>query len=178
MNFEQIYRPQGDGHRCSRGEASVSGSPHLSRRRREGVPVQLTGALTRRSAELRNVDIHILTLAEAPYPALNSGGLCAPMPTSSSVAACARSMKGRADFTGFLVGLVFHRGWHAAAGCHRWFPSPPDEHGFCSFGVEVRHDQTSSQSSPRPSSPGKTARCTPHAGRQFHPSGRLARSSS
>jgi len=138
MNWEAIFRRKvmdpvtalscvKSGHRVYVGGGS-------------GVPSVLIDALVSRAPELRNVEItHILTFADAPYVreeyadsfrhnALFIGG---------SVREAVQA--GRADFTPVFLGEIpsLFRGGTLPLDVALVSLSPPDEHGFCSFGVEV-----------------------------------------
>lgn len=138
MNWESIYRRKvmdpgaalscvKSGHRVYVGGGS-------------GVPSVLIDALVKRAPELRNVEItHILTFADAPYVrkeysesfrhnALFIGG---------SVREAVQA--GRADFTPVFLSEIpsLFRGGTLPLDVALISLSPPDEHGFCSFGVEV-----------------------------------------
>ena len=104
-----------------------------------GVPKCLTGALTGRAGELRDVEItHILTFADAPYAgeqhrdSFRVNALFIGPNVRKAV------QDGHADFTPVFLSEI--------PGLFRTvLPidvalislSPPDVHGFCSFGVEV-----------------------------------------
>ena len=105
-----------------------------------GAPSVLVDALCRRAAELRDVQlIHILTFIDAPYVdpkyegSFRSNSLFIGHNVRKAV------QEGRADFTPIFLSEIpglFQK---------KILPidvaivalSPPDEHGFCSFGVEV-----------------------------------------
>lgn len=104
-----------------------------------GVPKRLTSALTRRAAELRDVEItHILTFADAPYvepqyqEAFRVNALFIGPNVRSAVA------QGLADFTPvFLSEIPDLFRTVLPIDVALISVSPPDAHGFCSFGVEV-----------------------------------------
>lgn len=104
-----------------------------------GVPKCLAGALTGRASELQDVEItHILTFADAPYaaPQYQDAFRVNALFIGHNVREAVQ--KGRADFTPVFLSEI-----------PRLFRtvlpidvalisvSPPDTHGFCSFGVEV-----------------------------------------
>jgi acetyl-CoA hydrolase len=104
-----------------------------------GVPKMLTSGLTGRASELRDVEItHILTFADAPYvePQYQKSFRVNALFVGSNVRRAVES--GHADFTPVFLSEI-----------PRLFESvlpldvalislsPPDAHGFCSFGVEV-----------------------------------------
>ncbi|MER2598337.1 MAG: acetyl-CoA hydrolase/transferase C-terminal domain-containing protein [Caldilineales bacterium] len=106
-----------------------------------GVPIELMHAMVARAPELRNVEIvHILTFADAPYTtegmeeSFRHNALFIGHNVRSAVQA------GRADFTpAFLSELpdLFRSGGTLPLDVALISLSTPDEHGFCSFGVEV-----------------------------------------
>ena len=105
-----------------------------------GVPKTLIDGLTRRAPELRDVELtHILTFAEAPYveEQYQDSFRVNALFIGSNVRQAVQT--GRADFTPIFLSEI--------PGLFRDGPlpidvvlisvTPPDEHGFCSFGVEV-----------------------------------------
>jgi acetyl-CoA hydrolase len=106
-----------------------------------GVPIELVHGLTRRASELRDVEIiHILTFAEAPYvaPELHDSFRHNALFIGHNVRKAVQ--QGRADFTPIFLGEVpslFREGGTLPLDAALVSLSPPDEHGFCSFGVEV-----------------------------------------
>lgn len=106
-----------------------------------GVPVQLMTALTQRAEELRNVEIvHILTFADAPYaaPELQASFRHNALFIGSNVRKAVS--EGRADLTPIFLSEIpdlFRPGGTLPLDAALISISPPDEHGFCSFGVEV-----------------------------------------
>ena len=103
-------------------------------------PEELVKALVARAAELRNVEIiHLLTLGEAGYvrPGLEGSFRHNAMFVGSNVREAVNS--GRADFVPISLSEVsglFNPGQLPIDLCLIQV-SPPDEHGFCSFGVGV-----------------------------------------
>ncbi|MFZ2488582.1 MAG: acetyl-CoA hydrolase/transferase C-terminal domain-containing protein [Anaerolineae bacterium] len=106
-----------------------------------GVPVQLMTALTQRAEELRNVEIvHILTFADAPYaaPELQASFRHNALFIGGNVRKAVS--EGRADLTPIFLSEIpdlFRPGGTLPLDAALISISPPDEHGFCSFGVEV-----------------------------------------
>ena len=105
-----------------------------------GVPKTLIDGLTRRAPELHDVELtHILTFAEAPYveEQYQDSFRVNALFIGSNVRQAVQT--GRADFTPIFLSEI--------PGLFRDGPlpidvvlisvTPPDEHGFCSFGVEV-----------------------------------------
>jgi len=105
-----------------------------------GVPVQLTKGLTSRAFELQNVELtHILTFAEAPYcdPAYQDNFRVNALFIGHNVRQAVQ--EGRADFTPIFLNEIpgLFRDGYLPIDVALIALSPPDEHGFCSFGVEV-----------------------------------------
>ncbi len=113
-------------------------------------PMTLINALVARKDELERVEIlHALTVGDLPY--LQSGMEKSFHHISFFMGAAARKAvnEGRADFTPIYLyeyPLLFAKGLIKPniAFVHL---SPPDEHGFCSFGVEVGLIKTAAENS-------------------------------
>jgi 4-hydroxybutyrate CoA-transferase len=105
-----------------------------------GVPITLIDALMARAPELRDVKlIHILTFAAAPYswPEYEGSFRVNALFIGPNVRRAVQ--EGRADFTPVFLSEIprlFRRGI-LPLDVALISVSPPDEHGFCSFGVEV-----------------------------------------
>jgi len=103
-------------------------------------PHTLISALTGRAEELQDVEIiHHLTLGEAPYIAGDMKGHFRL--NDCFVGANTRDAvnEGRADYVPVHLHempRLFRRG-EIPLDCAMVVVSPPDEHGFCSFGIEV-----------------------------------------
>ncbi|MCB8944715.1 MAG: acetyl-CoA hydrolase/transferase family protein [Ardenticatenaceae bacterium] len=105
-----------------------------------GVPVTLTNALVQHAPAVRDVElVHILTFAEAPYaaPAYQDNFRVNALFIGSNVRRAIQ--EGRADFTPIFLSEIPHlfRDGFLPLDAALISVSPPDEHGFCSFGVEV-----------------------------------------
>jgi acetyl-CoA hydrolase len=105
-----------------------------------GVPKILINQLTERAGQLRNVEItHILTFAEAPYadPQYEDAFRVNALFIGNNVRKAVR--EGRADFTPIFLSEIpsLFRGGIMPLDAALVSLGPPDEHGFCSFGVEV-----------------------------------------
>lgn len=105
-----------------------------------GVPVQLSQGLVRRAAELRDVEItHILTFAYAPYtePQYAESFRVNALFIGANVRKAVHD--GRADFTPVFLSEIprLFRDGHLPLDVALIALTPPDEHGFCSFGVEI-----------------------------------------
>jgi 4-hydroxybutyrate CoA-transferase len=102
-------------------------------------PKELLGALVRRAPELEHVEIaQALTIGPADYVAPEMEGHLRVNTLFISANIRSAVHEGRADFTPVLLSefpLLFKRGILPidVALVHL---SPPDEHGFCSFGIE------------------------------------------
>ena len=108
------------------------------------VPMILVNAMVERKEELREVEIyHVLAVGELPY--LKPGMEKHFKSKTFFIGSNAREAinEGRAEFVHFPseVTLLFKRGVIQAdvALVH---VSPPDEHGFCSFGIDVGNIKT------------------------------------
>jgi acetyl-CoA hydrolase len=105
-----------------------------------GVPVELTQGLTERAPELHNVELtHILTFAPAPYcePQYRSSFRVNALFIGHNVRRAVQ--EGRADFTPIFLSEIpgLFKNGYLPIDVALIAVSPPDEHGFCSFGVEV-----------------------------------------
>lgn len=137
MNWEEIYRRKVM-------DADTALSSILSGNRiyiggGAGVPKCLTNALTHRAGELRDVEItHILTFAEAPYvaPKFQDAFRVNALFIGPNVRGAVE--QGLADFTPvFLSEIPDLFRTVLPIDVALISVSPPDAHGFCSFGVEV-----------------------------------------
>ncbi len=111
-----------------------------------GVPIQLIHGLTRRAMEvggqppLRNVEItHLLTFAEAPYADPKCEGIFRHNALFIGRNVRQAVQEGRADFTPIFLSEIpaLFRNGILPIDVALISLSPPDEHGFCSFGVEI-----------------------------------------
>lgn len=105
-----------------------------------GVPVELTQGLTHRAPHLRNVEItHILTFAPAPYvaPEYQESFRVNALFIGHNVRRAVQ--EGRADFTPVFLSEIprLFREGYLPIDVALISVTPPDDHGFCSFGVEV-----------------------------------------
>ena len=105
-----------------------------------GVPTTLVEGLVRRAPELRDVEIvHILTFADAPYVAPEYEGIFRhnALFIGSNVRQAVQDA--RADYTPIFLAEIpgLFRDGPLPVDVALVALSPPDEHGFCSFGVEV-----------------------------------------
>lgn len=113
------------------------------------VPLVLMDALVARAPSLRDVELCcILTFGKAPYAAPEMAGHLRINTMFISDEHRLAVNEGRADFTPcFLseVPLLFKHG-HLPLDVTLVHVSPPDEHGFCSFGIEVSSTKAAAQS--------------------------------
>lgn len=105
-----------------------------------GVPRQLIQGLIQRAGELRDVEItHILTFADAPYiqPRYHDAFRVNALFIGPNVRGAVN--QGLADFTPIFLSEIpaLFRDGTLPIDVALISVSPPDEHGFCSFGVEV-----------------------------------------
>ena len=105
-----------------------------------GVPVKLSRGLVDRAHELRDVEItHILTFAPAPYvaPEYQDSFRVNALFIGENVRKAVHD--GRADFTPVFLSEIpaLFKNGTLPIDVALISVSPPDEHGFCSFGVEV-----------------------------------------
>ncbi len=113
------------------------------------VPQKVLGALVRKAPELKDVEIvQVLTIGSADYVAPEMSGHLRVNTLFISDNVRKAVNEGRVDFTPcFLseIPLLF-RDRHLPLDAALVHVSPPDEHGFCSFGVEVGVTKTAAQS--------------------------------
>lgn len=105
-----------------------------------GVPVMLSQALVNRADELRDVEItHILTFADAPYIDPQYAGVFRVNALFIGHNVRKAVQEGRADFTPIFLSEIpgLFKNGRLPIDVALIAVSPPDEHGFCSFGVEV-----------------------------------------
>ena len=105
-----------------------------------GVPKRLVEGLTHRAKQLRNVEItHILTFADAPYaaPEYEESFRVNALFIGQNVRQAVQ--EGRADFTPVFLSEMpaLFRDGTLPIDVALVSLTPPDEHGFCCFGVEV-----------------------------------------
>ena len=113
-------------------------------------PTLLINAMVARAPELENVEVvHILTLAAAPYaePGMEGHFRHRSLFTGANVRAAVN--EGRADFVPIHlhdVPALISRG-QMPVDVSLIHVSPPDEHGFCSYGVGVDATKTAVENS-------------------------------
>lgn len=112
------------------------------------VPQKLIGALVGRAKELTDVEIvQVLTLGTAEYVAPELSGHLRVNTTFISDNVRKAVHEGRADFTPCFLSEIpgLFRYGHLPLDAALIHVTPPDEHGFCSFGVEVGVTKTAAQ---------------------------------
>jgi len=138
MNWESIYRSKVKD--VDSAMMAIQSGNRVYLAGGAGVPVELSQGLTRRAKDVRGVEItHILTFADAPYvepqyqDALRVNALFIGSNVRSAV------QEGRADFTPVFLSEIprLFRTGALPIDVVLMSVTPPDEHGFCSFGVEV-----------------------------------------
>jgi 4-hydroxybutyrate CoA-transferase len=114
------------------------------------VPKEALAALVRHAPNVRNVEIcHALTLGSADYVKPEMAGHLQVNTLFIGHNVRKAVQEGRADFTPVLLSefpLLFKNG-HLPLDVAMVHLSPPDEHGFCSFGVEVGLSKSIAESS-------------------------------
>ncbi|MCO5183271.1 MAG: 4-hydroxybutyrate CoA-transferase [Anaerolineae bacterium] len=139
MNWENLYRNKVTD--ADTALATIKSGDRIYIGGGAGVPVKISQALVHRADTLRNVEItHILTFAEAPYtrPEYQHAFRVNALFIGSNVRQAVR--EGRADFTPIFLSEIpglFRPNGPLPLDVVLISVSPPDEHGFCSFGVEV-----------------------------------------
>jgi acetyl-CoA hydrolase len=138
MNLEAIY------HRkvcdADTAMASVKSGDRLYLAGGAAVPKELIGGLTRRASQVENVELtHILTFADAPYvqPQYQGSIRVNALFIGPNVRGAVQA--GQADFTPIFLSEIpgLFRNGQLPLDVALISLSLPDEHGFCSFGVEV-----------------------------------------
>lgn len=138
MNWEAIYR-----HKITDVQTALSAVQSGNRLYvggGAGVPVALTQGLTECAHRLQNVELtHILTFAKAPYvePEFQDNFRVNALFIGRNVRGAVQD--GRADFTPIFLSEIpgLFRNGILPLDVAIISVTPPDEHGFCSFGVEV-----------------------------------------
>jgi 4-hydroxybutyrate CoA-transferase len=105
-----------------------------------GVPIQLINGLTERAPYVQNVEVtHILTFADAPYVNAEYADSFRHNALFIGHSVRAAVQDGRADFTPVFLSEIpeLFRSGPLPLDVALISLSPPDEHGFCSFGIEV-----------------------------------------
>ena len=112
------------------------------------VPQRLLAALVSRAPQLQDVEItQVLTIGPAPHAAPELRGHLNINTLFISDNVREATQEGRADFTPCVLSqapLLFREG-HLPLDAALIHVSPPDEHGFCSLGIEAGLTKTPSQ---------------------------------
>jgi acetyl-CoA hydrolase len=138
MNWEAIFR--GKVTDADTALTNVQSGNRVYLAGGSGVPKELIGGLIRRASEIRDVELtHILTFAEAPYvdPQFQGAIRVNALFIGPNVRQAVH--EGLADFTPIFLSEIpgLFRHGQLPLDVVLISLSPPDEHGFCSFGVEV-----------------------------------------
>ncbi len=147
MNWEMIYRKKITD--VDTALSAIQSGNRVYVGGGSGVPVELINGLVRQAPRLRNVEItHILIFADAPYvkPEYSESFRHNALFIGSTVRKAVN--EGRADFTPVFLSEVpglFKQGV-LPIDVALISLSPPDEHGFCSFGVEVGSTKPAAES--------------------------------
>ncbi|MCP4423045.1 MAG: acetyl-CoA hydrolase/transferase family protein [Chloroflexi bacterium] len=138
MNWESIYRRKVSD--VADALSVIKSGSRIYIGGGAGVPQQLTQGLTARAASLRDVElVHILTFADAPYVAPEYADSFRVNALFIGPNVRGAVHEGRADFTPVFLSEIpgmFQNG-PLSIDVALVSVSPPDEHGFCCFGVEV-----------------------------------------
>ncbi|KAA3662572.1 MAG: acetyl-CoA hydrolase/transferase family protein [Chloroflexi bacterium] len=138
MNWESNYRSKVTD--VSSALSAIKSGNRLYIGGGAGVPVSLTQGLTEHATHLRDVELtHILTFADTPYtaPALKDSFRVNALFIGKNVRKAIHDS--RADFTPIFLSEIpgLFKNGHLPIDIALISITPPDEHGFCSFGVEV-----------------------------------------
>ncbi len=139
MNFSSLYRSKVVS--AEQAVSQIRSGSRVYLGGGAGVPIELMHAMTARASDLRNVEVvHILTFADAPYVAPELQASFRHNALFIGHNARKAVQEGRADFTPVFLSEIpdlFRPGGTLPLDTAMVSLSPPDEHGFCSFGVEV-----------------------------------------
>lgn len=117
-----------------------------------GVPQTLERALVERAPELRNVEVvHVLTFAGGGYMAREFAASFRHRALFMGENARAAVKEGRADYMPIFLSEIpqLFRDGSLPLDTALIQVSPPDEHGFCSFGIEVGVTKPAAQAAKR-----------------------------
>ncbi|MGD2076753.1 MAG: acetyl-CoA hydrolase/transferase C-terminal domain-containing protein [Chloroflexota bacterium] len=147
MNWETIYRRKVAD--VDTVMSNISSGDRIYLGGGAGVPKALIDGLTHRAKEITDVEItHILTFADAPYvkPEFQESFRVNALFIGPNVREAVQ--KGQADFTPVFLSEIpgLFRNGLLPIDAALITLSPPDEHGFCSFGVEVGTSKPAAES--------------------------------
>lgn len=138
MNFSDLYQA-----RIKTAEEAaklIQSNTHLFLTGNCSVPREVMSALVARATELRNVEIYqVLTIGSADYVAKGMEKYLRVNTLFISDNVRAAVQEGRADFTPCFLSEIpnLFKSGRLPIDIALIQVSPPDEHGYCSFGVEV-----------------------------------------
>lgn len=138
MNWQTLYRNKITN--VETALASIQSGNRVYLAGGAGVPLLLIDGLTKRAGDLHDVELtHILTFAPAPYaaPQFEQSFRVNALFIGENVRRAVQ--EGRADFTPVFLSEIptLFRDGTLPLDVALVSLAPPDEHGFCSFGVEV-----------------------------------------
>lgn len=138
MNWQSLYRSKITN--VDSALASIQSNERIYLGGGAAVPKILIDGLTRRADQLRDVELtHILTFADAPYAGkeYEQSFRVNALFIGNNVRPAVQA--GRADFTPIFLSEIpsLFRDGTLPLDVVLISLTPPDEHGFCSFGVEV-----------------------------------------
>jgi acetyl-CoA hydrolase len=138
MNWQSLYRSKITD--VDTALAGVRSNERVYLAGGAGVPLSLIEGLIRKADELHDVELtHILTFAPAPYAAPKFEGSFRVNALFIGENVRHAVQEGRADFTPVFLSEIpsLFRDGNLPLDAALVSLAPPDEHGFCSFGVEV-----------------------------------------
>ncbi len=147
MNWESIYRKKVTT--ASAALSAIQSENRVYVGGGSGVPISLVNGLVGQADHLRNVEIvHILTFADAPYVQSEYGDAFRHNALFIGPNVRGAIQDGRADFTPIFLSEVpgLFKKNILPLDVALISLSPPDEHGFCSFGVEVGSTKPAAES--------------------------------
>ena len=138
MNWESIFRRKATD--VDTALKSIQSGHRVYMAGGAGVPKELITGLIRRAPDIRDVELtHILTFAEAPYvePQFQKSFRVNALFIGANVRQAVQA--GQADFTPVFLSEIpgLFRNGSLPLDVALISVSTPDDHGFCSFGVEV-----------------------------------------
>ncbi|HSH01934.1 MAG TPA: acetyl-CoA hydrolase/transferase C-terminal domain-containing protein [Anaerolineae bacterium] len=147
MNWEKVYRQKVTDN--INAVACVESNQSVYIGGGAGAPASLVDGLVARAADLKNVELlHILTFIGAPYIAPHYSDAFRHNALFIGPNVRQAVQEGRADFTPVFLSEIprLFRNKIIPLDVALITVSPPDEHGFCSFGVEVGSTKPAAES--------------------------------